>query len=548
MERAETLIKRALDPNASTQARHDAFGELVRRFQDMAFGWAYATLGDAAQAQDATQEAFLTAYQQLAQLREPSAFPGWLKRIVQSRCHRITSRKRHPTEPLIAADTIAGTEPDAASRLESAETSREVWRAIQSLPEHERVATILYYISAYSQKEVAAFLEVPEPTVRKRLQSARNRLKRSFLNMVRDNLQGQRPSNDAQLENRVRFFNAVTGGDADAINRLLDDDPSLLQASYNGRTALYRAAQYGYSGRTQRYKNIVDLLIERGAEQDIFAAAFLNRPELAESLLDADPSLVLAHDGYGTALHHAAERGATQVAELLIERGADVNAKDDGGHSPLHNAGHPGPWKETESTEIIALLKANGAVIDIWLAATLGDTDAIAARLDADPDAVNATDDEGAVPLFHAAHNLHRDAIRLLVARGANPNAVCPDGQTPLSTAILHSWDEGGDEAVRLLLDAGAEPDFNDCCSLGMTDRVRERLEADATLAHPGSEGWTPLHEAARWGHSEVVELLIQHGADVNAVDEYSGAPLKVALHHSHEAVADILRQHGAGE
>lgn len=76
-------IAKATDSGSSLSVRHEAFAELVIRFQDMAFACAYAVLGDAYLAEDVAQEAFVVAWQKLDQLREPDAFPGWFKRIVR---------------------------------------------------------------------------------------------------------------------------------------------------------------------------------------------------------------------------------------------------------------------------------------------------------------------------------------------------------------------------------------------------------------------------------------------------------------------------------
>jgi RNA polymerase sigma factor (sigma-70 family) len=89
-----TLIIRATDPDAALAEKHDAFCELVRRFQDMAYACAYAVLGDFHLAEDAAQEAFISAWQKLGQLREPEAFPGWLRRVVLTECNRLTRGKR----------------------------------------------------------------------------------------------------------------------------------------------------------------------------------------------------------------------------------------------------------------------------------------------------------------------------------------------------------------------------------------------------------------------------------------------------------------------
>ena len=76
MSEVATLVQTA------QQGNHQAFGQLVYRFQDMAFAYAYSIVGDSGVAQDAAQEAFMDAYQTLAKLREPAAFPGWFRRIV----------------------------------------------------------------------------------------------------------------------------------------------------------------------------------------------------------------------------------------------------------------------------------------------------------------------------------------------------------------------------------------------------------------------------------------------------------------------------------
>jgi ankyrin repeat protein len=73
-------------------------------------------------------------------------------------------------------------------------------------------------------------------------------------------------------------------------------------------------------------------------------------------------------------------------------------------------------------------------------------------------------DSEGATPLFCAAKNLHIKTIKLLVEKGADPNVRRPDGQTALSTAVGHIWDEGGStnnnkQVAELLLENGARLD-----------------------------------------------------------------------------------------
>ena len=70
------------------------FSDIVRAFQDMAVGYGFSILNDFHLAEDAAQEAFVTAYLQIGNLEKAEAFPGWFKRIVFTQCGRITRRKR----------------------------------------------------------------------------------------------------------------------------------------------------------------------------------------------------------------------------------------------------------------------------------------------------------------------------------------------------------------------------------------------------------------------------------------------------------------------
>src|SRR3989442_13950491 len=107
---------------------------MVRRFQDMAVGYAASILGDFHLAEDAAQEAFLEAWRDLPQLREPAAFAGWLRRIIFKQCDRLTRGKRLTTVPIEAADAVAAPQPDPGEAAERRELQDTVRRAIQSLP------------------------------------------------------------------------------------------------------------------------------------------------------------------------------------------------------------------------------------------------------------------------------------------------------------------------------------------------------------------------------------------------------------------------------
>ena len=180
MEELKLLVIRARSGDL------EAFGEIVRRFQDMAHGYAYSILGDFHLAEDVTQEAFLDAYRQLPNLRNPEAFSSWFRHIVFKHCDRITRGKHIQTVSMdVAATTMAGHDTGTAQLSKDNEMQQEVLEAIRTLPERERTVTTLFYINGYSQKEIGEFLEVPVTTVKKRLYNSRKKLKKGLMNMVK---------------------------------------------------------------------------------------------------------------------------------------------------------------------------------------------------------------------------------------------------------------------------------------------------------------------------------------------------------------------------
>ena len=181
MQPFEPLVTAARSPQHNREQRHAAFAQLVTQFYGMACAYARQLLGDEQLAQDATQEAFLAAYQQLAQLREPMAFPGWLRRIVHTQCQRLIRTKRLDSVPFIGLDTLLATDGDLAQQIADTDAAQAfvdcVMAAVADLPEHERSVVRLFYFDGYSIREVAEALGLPVTTIKKRLQYARTRLR-----------------------------------------------------------------------------------------------------------------------------------------------------------------------------------------------------------------------------------------------------------------------------------------------------------------------------------------------------------------------------------
>lgn len=170
----------------------DAFTELVRRYQAMAFGYAYSRIGDFHLAEDTAQQAFIAAWRGLPGLRQPERFGGWLRSIVRFECSHLL-RAQRPQMPLEDAAKVIDTDEPARLAEERDELDRVI-TAVNGLPEAEREVTILYYIHDHSQREVAAFLNLPITTVNNRLRTARKRFKEGWLLAM---------ANDAFKEHRL---------------------------------------------------------------------------------------------------------------------------------------------------------------------------------------------------------------------------------------------------------------------------------------------------------------------------------------------------------
>lgn len=197
------LVSKTTDSRATLAEKHEAFSGLVRSFEDMAYACAYAVLGDFHLAEDTAQEAFITAWQKLDQLRQPEAFAGWFRRIVLTECNRLRRRKRLQTTSLSEVN-IPSPLDDQQTTFERVEMKKAMFAAIEKLPENERIIIALFYLKEHSQSEISAFLEVPMTTVAKRLYSARVRLRGTVTKEFKKDLMAHRPSRNRSFADKVK--------------------------------------------------------------------------------------------------------------------------------------------------------------------------------------------------------------------------------------------------------------------------------------------------------------------------------------------------------
>lgn len=165
----------------------DAFNRLVLSHQHLAYNVAYRMLGHAEAAADVTQEAFLSAYQSIRQLRG-SSFKPWLLRIVANGCYDLLrARQRRPTTSLDALEDDEDNPleiPDSAESPEDTTLRHELRRQLEqellALPPDQRLAVVLYDVNGLTYEEIAEATRASLGTVKSRLSRGRAKLRASL--------------------------------------------------------------------------------------------------------------------------------------------------------------------------------------------------------------------------------------------------------------------------------------------------------------------------------------------------------------------------------
>jgi ankyrin repeat protein len=261
---------------------------------------------------------------------------------------------------------------------------------------------------------------------------------------------------------------------------------------------------------------------------------------LVRSLLSEDASLVSARDEeFGaTPLHWAALRGQSAVAALLVAEGANLGARNSAGETPQDVA------RRQKNDDMFRILTppapAGGTIFE---AAKTGDVARIRELLKGNASLVGLRDTAfGATPLQWASLRGHVEAVRALLAEGADVGALNNDGETALDVARRAKRSD----VVEVLRAASTDPRvrFFDAVRSGDAAATEQLLaqRPDLVKERDSTFGATALHWAALRGHADVARVLLQKGADRSARNTAGETPLDIARRAKRTEVEAILK------
>ncbi len=305
---------------------------------------------------------------------------------------------------------------------------------------------------------------------------------------------------------------ALVASDAGALARLIKSHPR-----YRGRSPseirgadvsladaqLVVAKELGF----QTWAEVKTAIDQAASEPPASGAerllAAIERADAAtvRDLLRENPSLASTPVRGKTPLTEACDRALLEIVRLLLDAGADAREP----HA-LPSAAHPGPHKSGPALDVVQLLIERGAPDDFFTHATLGRIDELSREL---PNVdVNARGPSGSTALALAAGNGHVEAVRLLLAAGAQPSKGLWDH------VFLHIWGAPYREIARMFVDWGLPCNFEEACVLSHLPAARRLLAADPGLKdRPGPDGDPPLITAVRNADVDLARLLLEAGA-----------------------------------
>ena len=274
----------------------------------------------------------------------------------------------------------------------------------------------------------------------------------------------------------------------------------------------------------------VDILLNLGARFDVWSASAQGRLDVLTELLDQDPSSVNAPGGDGQRPLHVA--ASAEIAQLLIDRGADLEVRDtDHESTPIQY--------QINNLEIVKVLLNAGAQPDVFTAVVLNDVDLLKKILNTNPDMAGV---HVGTPPFTTTQSNGGHIYAYVLGPTKSPLQVAAERRldevleilqsaaTPSQRLIVAAWSEN-EAFVKSILRDSPPMDFGadsraitEAAQAGKTKTVELLLEAGLDPTTPGMDSGTALHVACWFGHIDVVKLLVDK-VPLDLKDAHHGSP-----------------------
>ncbi|XP_044742473.1 ankyrin-3-like [Chrysoperla carnea] len=334
-------------------------------------------------------------------------------------------------------------------------------------------------------------------------------------------------TNGANVKDNPEPLNiAVEKGYIEIVEALLQYNADVNASDVNGKTALHLTAtlrdfENSFGSRTDKDPNVNNI-----------------KGEIAKLLLNQGANVNAQTKNGETTLHIATQNGYVQIVEALLKHKADVNASDVYGKTALHLTATLSDFKDSfrSRTDEDPNVNSKGEIAKLLL------------NQGANADAQTKN---GVTTLHIATQNGYAQVVEVLLEYNANVNSRVKSDITP-----LHLSAQRGDEEIsKMLLNKGANLDAkqkNGITALhiatlkGHKEIVKLLLERGAKVDSKGKRDITPLHLGAQEGHQEIIETILKFGADINSRDEYGRTALHIASHKKHVKVVTTLLEYGS--
>ncbi|KJZ68346.1 hypothetical protein HIM_12262 [Hirsutella minnesotensis 3608] len=383
---------------------------------------------------------------------------------------------------------------------------------------------------------------------------------------------------------RTPLMHAVTRGKISTVDLLLRKGAAANAQDTFGSTPLLEAI-------TQDDSDLVDILLQHGADRNlrdkrgytpIILAARLGRTAIMQRLLDP-PTLSsnLTQSDARSLLMSVIARGQIETLNLLLGNGFDVNSQDSFGTTPLHKAviqGHIGAVKALIDHGADVLSADKHGNTPLLLASGYGKVQIVRRLLRAENIDLECCDISGRTPLLKAVAVGQEGVVDLLLSKSAKTTSRDKNGDTPLLLAAgfgdiymvrrlleardidLETRDRDGrtpllraacnccDELIDLLIDSGADTSCIDnfgFTALSLAISNPEARNAISLLLRKAKTPGVFLRQGAKVGHPKTVEVLLKAGSPLDDCDEEGRTPLWWAACCGHERIVELLLETG---